>query len=239
VLCVHTTERRRFDEADADFLTAVSNILATSARHARIIQRREIVVREMAHRSGNLLQMVQSIFNQTVASADSEDASEVFRLRLATLAGANLLLAHDGWTRTSMRKVIETALGAFAERVETNGRDLLLPADLAFDLSLVLHELATNSAKYGALAGVDHRVRIRWHTEPKGESTILTISWIDRSVSKPTGVTNGTGFGAKLIKMLVERKWGGGMTADATDGYRFSISLLIPPPLSAVSKQTA
>src|SRR5690606_34218399 len=129
---------------------------------------------------------------------------------------ANFLLAHDGWTRTSMRKVVETALGAFAERVEMNGRDLLLPADLAFDLSLVLHELATNSAKYGALAGVDHRVRIGWQTEPKGEGTILTMDWIDRSVAKPTDAVNGTGFGARLIKMLVERKWGGGMTADAT-----------------------
>jgi two-component sensor histidine kinase len=207
VLCVYTTESRRFDAADADFLTSVSNIVATSARHARISQRREIVIREMAHRSGNLLQLVQSIFNQTAASTDSEHAGEIFRARLGTLANANFLLAQDGWTQTRMRKLIETTLGAFSERAEMSGRDLLLPADLAFDLSLVLHELAANSAKYGSLAGTKQGVKISWETEPKGEATILTMNWIDKSASKPSGQPKGTGFGTKLIKMLVERKW--------------------------------
>ena len=109
-----------------------------------------------------------------------------------------------------------------------SGPDLLLPADLAFDLSLVLHELAANSAKYGSLASTEHSVKITWETEPKGEATILTINWLDKSTSKPFAQPKGTGFGTKLIKMLVERKWAGGLTSDDSDGYRFSLSLPIP-----------
>jgi two-component sensor histidine kinase len=239
VLCVYTTQSRRFDAADADFLTSVSNIVATSARHAHISQRRQIIIREMAHRSGNLLQLVQSIFNQTVASTDSEHAAEVFRARLGTLAKANFLLAEDGWTQTRMRKLIETTLGAFSDRAEMSGPDLLLPADLAFDLSLVLHELAANSAKYGSLAGTEHSVKITWETEPQGEATILTINWLDKSTSNPMDRPKGTGFGTKLIKMLVERKWAGGLTSDDSDGYRFSLSLPIPNRQGVESAEVA
>lgn len=223
-----TTTMRRFDDADAKFLLSIANIIATSSRHAHMSERREIVIREMAHRSGNLLQQVQSLFNQTLAPSLGDESVETFRARLATLANANLLLAHDGWTLTRMQRIVEAALGAFADRADTSGRDLLLPADLGLDLSLILHELTTNSAKYGGLATTDGQVSITWDTATEESATVLTLHWIDPEGTWSEATGRGTGFGSRLIRMLVERKWGGNHATDQSDGYRFSLSLVIP-----------
>ncbi len=228
VFAVYTTATRRFDAADAEFLLSVANIIATSRRHARISARREIVIREMAHRSGNLLQLVQSLFNQTLAPTLGDGAVDTFRTRLATLASANLLLAHDGWTQTRVQRIVEAPLGAFAERVRTSGPDVLLPADLGLDLSLILHELMTNSARHGGLATPDGQLDIRWDTATQGTATVLQLDWFDRSGLWTEDTGSGAGFGSRLIRMLVERKWGGTCTIDTSDGYRIGLSLVIP-----------
>lgn len=229
VLSAHSTVPRRFDRSDADFLLSVSNIVANSARQARVSDRRRIIIREMAHRSGNMFQLMLSLFNQTVATAEPERAADLFRARLMTLSSANLLLAGDGWTRTGIRGLLETTLQPFADRLSFDGPNASLPADLAFDLSLVFHELATNSAKYGALATSEGKADIAWRVDAADGAPTLHFDWTDRAPgANPSAAAKGTGFGSKLIGLLVERKWGGSYGSDDIEFYRFTCSIPMP-----------
>lgn len=229
VFGVHTTELRRFDASDADFLLSVSNIVASSARQARIGERRRIVIREMAHRSGNMFQLVQSLFNQTIGSKGEDQAAQAFRARLDALARTNYLIAQDGWTQARLRTLAETALAGFRDSLDMSGRDILLPASLAFDLALILHELATNSAKYGSLSAKDGRSRLSWQVEPEGETGTLVLEWFDAGAGgREPFEASGSGFGHRLISGLIERKWSGSISVDREQGYRFVARMPIP-----------
>ena len=231
VFGVHTTELRSFDRADADFLRSVSNIVATSVRQSRISERRRIVIREMAHRSGNMFQLVQSLFNQTIGTAKDDPAAQSFRARLDSLARTNYLIAQDGWTQTRLRSLADTALAGFRENIDIQGRDVLLAAALGFDLALIFHELATNSSKYGSLSTRDGRVSLGWQLETIDTSSHLIIDWHDGGEgNKPatSPVAAGTGFGQRLIRGLVERKWGGEIVHTEDQGYRLQIRVPVP-----------
>lgn len=229
VFGVHTTELRNFDRADADFLLSVSNIVATSVRQARISERRRLVIREMAHRSGNMFQLVQSLFNQTMGSAKEDLPAQSFRARLDSLARTNYLISQDGWTQTRLRTLADTALAGFRESIDMDGRDVLLPAALSFDLALVLHELATNSSKYGSLAAKDGRVSLGWKLKSSGTASRLEMEWRDRGcLEQRRDTAAGSGFGHRLITGLVERKWGGRITLSEGDGYVFRAEIPVP-----------
>lgn len=231
VFGVHTTELRTFDRADADFLRSVSNIVATSVRQSRISERRRIVIREMAHRSGNMFQLVQSLFNQTIGTAKDDPAAQSFRARLDSLARTNYLIAQDGWTQTRLRSLADTALAGFRENIDIQGRDVLLPAALGFDLALIFHELATNSSKYGSLSTKDGRVSLGWQLETIDTASHLIIDWHDGGEGDRPAIPRvaaGTGFGQRLIRGLVERKWGGEIVHTQDQGYRLQIRVPIP-----------
>ena len=228
VLGVHTPELRDFDRADADFLQALANIIANSVRHASEAERRQLLIREMAHRSGNMLQLVSSIFNQTFRpGVDAQTAGRSFLERLGALGRANFLIASGGWVNTRFTAIVDEVLSPFADRYTASGRDLLLPPELSFDLSLVLHELASNSAKYGAFAGQTEQAQVSWLIVAGETGTPqFLLRWEDPVVSQVPA--SGTGFGGKLLALLIEKKWGGTIEVELSDGYRFVCTIPLP-----------
>jgi two-component sensor histidine kinase len=226
-LGAHTTEKREFDAADVDFLQSIANIVAMSVRAAALAERRQLVIREMTHRAGNMLQLVSSIFNQTFRpGVDFEAAQPAFFERLGSLARANVLISSRGWTETRIISVLEEVLRPYEGRYVLDGHDLLLPADLSFDLSLVLHELGSNSAKYGAFARGIESARISWNLATTRRGREFRLDWHDpvTAFSAPLG----TGFGTKLLGLLIERKWGGKVETSTRRGYRFSCRIPLP-----------
>lgn len=259
VLGVHTPELRQFDDADRDFLLSLANIVANSARHHAAEAQRSLLVREMAHRAGNLLQLVSSVANQTFAEgSEPASARRSFNQRLASLSRANHLVAQGGWSSTRFINLVRETLEPFRERLLLQGRDILLPPDLCFDFSLVLHELATNSAKYGTLGADDGEVVLSWVLErratdggptaavaseeavPATQAAPAAPSAVEAVPGEvfhftwtdpapvPEGAGIGSGFGSRLLTALIERKWDGVIDVQLNGGYRFSSQIALP-----------
>ena len=231
VIGVHWRHARRFDRAEQRYLAAVANLVASAHRHEENTKRQALLVREIAHRAGNMLQFVGSIFNQTIRNSDDLlDAKAKFEVRLAQMSRANILVSSDGWTKSDVRSLITSALEPFVAGLELSGRDVLLPAELCFDLGLVLHELATNSAKYGYFAGdgEGEKVHIGWRIDSTGgEGPIFELEWRDHP-QKNTTRKPGSGFGTRLMKQLVESKWSGHIETRQDEEFVCRIALPMP-----------
>ncbi|MDN2565106.1 GAF domain-containing protein [Aquibium sp. A9E412] len=238
VFGIHSTVPRQFDQTDADFLTALANIVANAARQIAAVEHRTLLVREMAHRAGNMLQLVNTLARQTFRpGVDVDIARDVFAERLGSLSRANYLIAKGGWSRTRFRALAAETLAPFGGRARMSGRDVLLPPELCFDLGLVLHELSTNSAKYGSLAREEGTIFLTWRVEPDGDGAhSFHLEWFD-PLRGPSGPGRGTGFGTKLVRLLVERKWSGTIAPAAESGYRLAFSIPLSGPVEGALPQ--
>lgn len=166
-------------------------------------RRQRLLLRELTHRVKNTLAVVQSIANQTLRhSRTREDFVERFSARLAALATAHSLLVQSDWTGADFEELARAQLDPYTtenpERLHMEGPMLGLPAELATPFGLVLHELAANAAKYGALSRDEGRVVLQWTVVPRDGEKVLSVVWREeggpqlRRAVKP-------GFGSMLI----------------------------------------
>lgn len=128
------------------------------AKHA------DFIMRELSHRSKNLMMIIQAITRQSIRQASSlEEFETQFNERLASLARLHDLLVQEEWRGASLRAIAQTQTGPFAGgRVIVDGPEILLRPDSAQVLSMVFHELATNASKYGALSNATGTIQISW-----------------------------------------------------------------------------
>ncbi|TGD65645.1 hypothetical protein EYC08_07105 [Tabrizicola sp. WMC-M-20] len=229
VFGIHARALRDFDLTDADFLLSLANIVAGAARQVAAMTHQTLLVREMAHRAGNMLQLVNSIAGQTLNNAaDPKAARHSFSERLSALARSNYIVSRGGWSSTRFAELVTEALKPFGDRIVASGRDVLLHPDLCFDMGLVLHELATNSMKYGTLGRTDGVIYLNWAYRADNEGTrMFSFDWSDPGSSVPAA-SQGTGFGSKLVQALIEQKWRGAVTIGSAP--HFNIRLDIPYP---------
>ncbi len=226
VFGIHSREVRDFDQADTEFLLALAHIVAGAARQVAASERQRLLVREMAHRAGNLLQLVTSIARQTFNSTRDNPAAQLaFSERLGALAKSNYVVSRGGWTSTRFMELVEETLRPFGDRITIKGRDILLPADLCFDMGIVLHELATNSVKYGTLGKIDGTISVTWHSDTRPtEGRSFCFIWDDPS-SRPSDPPTSAGFGSILVQALVERKWKGRIEISTEPHFRISFEI--------------
>jgi PAS domain S-box-containing protein len=124
----------------------------------------EFIMRELSHRSKNLLMMIQAVARQSIRqSSNLEDFEVQFNDRLTSLSRLHDLLIQEEWRGASLRAITQTQVGPFAgSRIKIEGPEILLRPDIAQVVSMVLHELATNAAKYGALSNAEGKVQVAW-----------------------------------------------------------------------------
>ncbi|CAN7363533.1 PAS domain-containing protein [Phenylobacterium sp. LjRoot225] len=166
----------------------------------RAEQRQLLLINELNHRVKNTLATVQSIAAQTLRSApDLPSAREVFEARLVALAAAHDLLTAESWRGARLTDVAATAMAPFETmhrpQIIRSGPPVWLAAHRALALSLALHELATNAAKYGALSVPEGRVTIRWSVS--GDE--LRLLWIEEG-GPPVATPTRAGFGTRLLQ---------------------------------------
>lgn len=166
-------------------------------------QRRYLLLRELQHRTNNLLAVIASIARRTLLDGRTMlEARETLLGRLQALANASDTLAAAHWQGADIGRVIESELRAFAGRYTAEGPELLLSAQAAQNMSLVVHELATNASKHGALSHPDGNVTIEWRIESGHDEPRVTFEWKERG--GPAAVPpSRQGFGYTLLRTVL------------------------------------
>jgi PAS domain S-box-containing protein len=175
----------------------------------RAEDRQRLLLAELSHRVKNMLATVQSIALRSLsAGRPIEEAREAFMERLRALAETHSLLTAGEWQGASLRRLVEDVLAPYGRRVAIASEDLVLNPKAALTLGLVLHELATNAAKYGALAAPAGRVEVAW-TVGGGAAAAdgddgpgLRLHWRERD-GPPVPPPERVGFGRTLIERAV------------------------------------
>lgn len=208
--------------AEPDLPAAARSVAAETSITIEEIREREqrlnLLMREMSHRSKNILAVTQAIARQSLAQAESlEDFGQRFSNRLQSLAQSHDLLTQVEWAGTRLSDLLRSQLGHYIEggsQISFEGPDISLAPVAVPYLGLALHELSTNAAKHGALSVPEGRVSIRWgvKTDPdKGER--LWLRWVETD-GPPVVPPTRRGFGTDVTRKLVARALRGTVNFD-------------------------
>jgi two-component sensor histidine kinase len=157
---------------------------------------------ELRHRLKNTLAMVQAIASQTLKNIPDRDAVEAFERRILALSKAHDVLLQENWTAAPMDQITRLVLSMHddAGRIETAGPSIQIGPKATLSLSLLLHELATNAAKYGSLSASSGRVKITWKVQAGESEPELVLTW-EEANGPPVVPPQRVGFGSRLIRM--------------------------------------
>jgi PAS domain S-box-containing protein len=174
-----------------------------------------LVMRELTHRSKNLLAVIQAMARQTAAKSDSpEKFVESFSARLQAMAASHDLLVSQSWHGAELGELVRAHLAQSIDpgspQVEIRGKGLTVKADAAQNLGLAFHELTTNAAKYGALSVLEGHLTVSWVVEG-GRVTLIWEETGGPEVVPPKR----NGFGRMLLERLV------GASLDGTVSLEF------------------
>lgn len=192
----------------------------------------KLVMNELNHRVKNTLAIVLSIASQTLqTSASLDDFGRSFIGRIRSLASTHTLLTQTNWHSAGLRDLVRETTRPYCgtagdSAVETHGCDVELVPSAALALSMVLHELATNAAKYGALSSPDGKVKISWVLTQNASELGLRFRWLETGgpkVSKPTR----RGFGSDLIDFTIHHEFKGNSKVDY-EGEGVRCEIVIP-----------
>lgn len=195
-------------------IVAISSIIRDVTERKAAEEHMQFLMRELAHRSKNQLAIIQSIAGQTARRSRSvDDFVASFRQRLQALAASHDLLVSQSWRPVLISDLVKQQLTMFDDNrshaITAAGPDVRLPAAAAEGVGLALHELATNSVKYGALSVPAGHVDITWSVTRDGAAPPrLRLEWRD-SNGPPVTPPQAKGFGSQVLEKLVARSLGG------------------------------
>ncbi|MEN3971711.1 HWE histidine kinase domain-containing protein [Sphingomicrobium sp. XHP0235] len=200
-----------------------------SAERKAAQDRQELLIAELNHRVRNILSLIRGLIRQSKPdeSVSIEDFVQMIDGRIHALARAHNQITEDHWGPAGFQQLIDAEVAAFlvnqADRVRSDGPAVLLNPQAYSTMALVIHELVTNSAKYGSLSD-SGSVDIRWRIDDAGH---LQIRWVEQggpTVKPPTR----KGFGTTIIERSIPYDLGGKATMEyKPDGLE--ATFLIPP----------
>jgi PAS domain S-box-containing protein len=166
---------------------------------------------ELDHRVKNALATVSAVVSHTGQCTKSV-ATFVAALdgRIRSMARTHELLSAHRWRGISLAELAERELAPYAagNNTKINGPEVMLKPEVGQAMAMVLHELATNAAKYGALSTKKGRVSVRWNRRPNANSPYLVLAW--REMGGPqVAATDNSGFGTSTIRNLIPYEFGG------------------------------
>jgi two-component sensor histidine kinase/PAS domain-containing protein len=180
----------------------------------RAEEQQRLLINELNHRVKNTLATVQAIAFQSLKSPQGERPNERFEQRLLALSKTHDVLTRDNWTSTSLQAVVSETIAPYCgadvgpERFSVSGQEVRLSPSVVVPLSMALHELCTNAAKYGALSQPSGHVDISWQVAEKAGEQRLVIDWTE-SGGPPVSEPRVRGFGTRLIERSLARQLAG------------------------------
>jgi len=182
------------------------------SRVANAFEHQKMLVGELDHRVKNVLARVAAVVEFTHQGTGTlDDFVQAIEGRVRAMADAHGLLSRTGWQGARLGEIVGKQLAPYvtAANVAIDGTDLVLDAAATQAIAMVLHELATNSAKYGALSSPNGRVSVRWERRSNGAAVpTLRIEWRELDGPPPSASIK-SGYGTSLIRELIPHELGG------------------------------
>jgi len=196
-----------------------------------------LLMRELTHRSKNLLAVIQAMARQTARYSGSIDGFlSQFGARLQALAASHDLLIRESWHGASLRELIQSQLATYLDRgegqVAIDGPAVALKPEAAQNLGLALHELAINAEQFGALSVPAGRVSVTWGPDRPGEA--VALDWREQFGPK-VKTRRKRGFGSLVIERNLARAIDAQVKMDFDpDGFRCHIVIPASQILAAL-----
>ncbi|HEX3674228.1 MAG TPA: HWE histidine kinase domain-containing protein [Rhizomicrobium sp.] len=215
-------------DADGNLVGAVNMLIDISERKKAEAQQKALID-EVNHRVKNTLATVQALAGQTLRGAASKDMRDAFEARLLALSRVHDQLARRQWEcaelETILKDVFAPYRGERGDHIRLGGSSVSLPPKVALTLAMVLHELATNAAHFGALSSQNGTLTVTWRLNETGAQPMLHLDWSEDG--GPAAVAPAAqGFGLKLLQRGVEKELGGeSRIAFAPEGVRCALDI--------------
>jgi two-component sensor histidine kinase/CheY-like chemotaxis protein len=196
--------------------TLEQRVLDRTEAHKQAEQQIRLLMNEVNHRSKNLLSVVTAIAQQTAASSPQEFVKK-FSSRVQALAVNHDLLVKSQWRSIDAFELISGQLAHFGDlvgkRILFDGPPIRMSSAAAQSIGMVVHELSTNTVKYGALSGAEGRIEITWEIDGNRAEPVFSIRWAERD-GPPICAPTHRGFGTTVVTKMVEMSLDGKTVLD-------------------------
>lgn len=201
---------RFFPGPDGQPVRMISTVHDVTERRAAG-EAQKVMIAELQHRTRNLLAVVQSIAQQTLASATSaDDFRERFEDRLGALSRVQGLLSWRNVEPVTLSGLLTMEFDALCptdarHRVSLDGPEVRLRSHMVQVLSLAIHELTTNALKHGAFGSENGTLSVTWRVEAMASTRTLHLQWIEKGISADAGAAKDArhGYGRALIEQAL------------------------------------
>lgn len=220
IIFAHSRAPRAWTDYDVSTAEEVLERTLGWLERERATEREWIMMREIDHRARNALGVVHSVAKLTRAP-DVEAFREKIADRIAALARTHDLLSAERWRAVELKDLIASELAPHADAATNSvtllGPEIRLQPEHAQTIALLLHELTTNAAKYGALSQPGGSLDVRWDVNKDGA---IRFDWIERLAApkSASGEPERKGFGTTLLKQVVEAQLGGSISRTFEEG---------------------
>jgi two-component system, chemotaxis family, CheB/CheR fusion protein len=221
-------------DGDGNVRGAVAAMADISERK-RFEQQQEMLLHELQHRVKNILATIAALVARMLRSSDTMDQfAEGFTARLQAMARTHELLSQGRWQGSDLKEVVKLALLPYRtsnlENLTVEGPLVVLAPRDAAALGMILHELASNAAKYGALATNEGRVDVRWRLQGDAPEEVVTLVWKEHT-GRPLLPPKREGFGTRFVKRSSVYELSGRADLEIeTDGARCVIEFPLRRP---------
>jgi two-component sensor histidine kinase len=213
--------------SDAGRAERITGVYIDVTERRKSEDHKNLLIAELDHRVKNVLACVAAVAQRSrECSRSADEFLEVLSGRINSLANAHALLSRSHWEGVELSELVRSELAPCmidgSHRIE--GPDIVVAAEATQPLSMVLHELATNATKYGALSSRRGRVSVRWVRQSSSHDP-LTLEWCE--TGGPAVVAAGpSGYGSSVIRDLIPYELGGSVDyVVAPEGVRCRVEI--------------
>jgi PAS domain S-box-containing protein len=209
-------------------LSGAINMLVDITERKEAEHQQKLLIDELNHRVKNTLATVQSLIAQTARNTnDVDEFQRALVGRILALSHAHNQLSERRWTDAELSQLLRSGLEPYIAKgnVVLSGKPLQVPPRVALMISMAVHELATNAAKYGALSSSAGRIEVIWAAKANGSEPRLRLSWHEQN-GPPVVKSSRKGFGTRLLERGIESELGGRTLIEyAPGGVRCEIDI--------------